>query len=435
MNADSVSDRLNPVLVKEIRQGLKSRAFNFSFMLMQGLMVVSMIIQLLSIGQNFGREAASTMFWVFAGGPLLILLPLLSVNAIYGEHRQQTLPLVLLTNLTPWRMVCGKWASLMAQAMLIACAVLPYAVLRYFLGGINLAMDLLTLALIVSGCALLCAGGILLSTVKYPWRALWIGVAIFIVFSPLTIGIIGLLVFFFFAMAARPDLVPLQMLFASGALLHWAAGRYANYRFHERVESRIYSFMLLIAVVGCLQAAGKFPPAIIALPVLLPPLLYNLLAAAKLARPEMNPRRRTKIVFASVLAALLLCLLTQKLPGPGRLYFFATFITAIALPAYVVRILRRWLTPFVPMLVFVELMLLLIGGVPFALCTNEFKSIPGVLQVVPISSFIITACDKADPAYQNINLVIAALALLALARAALASRRDAGKDFAHATVA
>jgi hypothetical protein len=275
----------------------------------------------------------------------------------------------------------------------------------------------------------------LLSTVKYPWRALWIGIALLVVFSPLAIGIAIPVIFFFFAMSARPGLIPVQLLLMAGALLHWAAGRYANYRFHERVTPRIYSFMLCIATTLCLQAAGKFPPSIIALPVLLPPLLLNLIRAAKLAHPETIPSRRGQIVFAVVFGALVFCLLTQNLPGPGRLYFFATILTAIALPAYFVLALRRWLTPFVPMLVFVELMLFLVSGVLIAIFTNEFKTIPAALQVVPVASFIITAFDKADPAFRTVNIIVAALSLLALARTALASRRVAGKDFAHATVA
>lgn len=422
MNATDASDFLNPMLVKEARQGLKSRVFGFSFLLVQGLMVVCMALQVLQRagGARGVEETATTvLFWVCVGAPLVMILPVHAINAIYGEHRQNTLPLVLLTRLTPWRLVTGKWLSLMAQAMLIACAVLPCLVLRYFLGGVNVARDLLVLALLLGASALLCAGGLLLSTVKHPWKAFWIGLALFVVFSPLAFAVAIPLFLLFYGMSARPGLIPLQLVLAAGALLHWAAGRYASYRFHERVSPRIHSILLAIAVVACLQGAGKFAPVLVALPVLLPPLLLNLVGAAKLARPGADPVRLALLTCGAACAALVLGLLTQKLPGPGPACFFATLVSALAVPAYFLRCLRRWINPFVPMLVFAEMMLLLVGGVLLAIATDELRNIPAPLQILPVASFMITAFGRSDAGFLNLNLAIAILGILALAREAL----------------
>lgn len=420
MPAVDASDFLNPVLVKELRQGLKSRAFNFSFMLMQGLMVIGIAIQVLAreAGGGSGVEASTVVFWLFAAAPLLVMLPAQAINAIYGEHRQQTLPLVLLTRLTPWRMATGKWLSLMAQAMLIACAVLPYLVLRYFLGGVNVALDLLIFTILLGACAVLCAGGLLLSTIKHPWKAFWIGFAVLFVFSPMGIVIAIPFALLVYGMSGRPGLIPLQLLLAAGALLHWTAGRFANYHVHERVAPRIYSFVLLFLVIGCVQAATKFAPVLLALPILLPPLLFNLVEAARLARPAAPERRRVATVLAAAIGLLALLLLSQDLPAPGRLHVLATLAVAFGVPAGAVWLLRRWLTPFVPMLFLVELMLLLVGGALIATWTHELKTIPVVLQVLPCASFLIAVFGKGDASFTAINAALAATALLALARVA-----------------
>lgn len=426
MNLEAVSDRLNPVLVKELRQGLKSKAFGFSFLVMQGLVAISLLMHCAATESGgYGARIAGSTFWVLASLPLLLFIPLTAINALYSEYKQNTLPLVLLTRLTPWRMVSGKWASLMAQSGLTACAILPYLVLRYFLGGVNVAHDLLTFCILLGASALLCAGGLLLSTVKNPWRAFAIIISVSLLVSPMLLAVLVPLGLFFYAASERVVLVPVQLLLAAAALLHWTAGRYSHYTFELRVGPRIHSILLLIAVTAAVQIAGKFPPALLALPVLVPALAWNLLNLSALAFPDHSLRRRGILVVALLLVGLLATFGLGDAPGPGRLYLLATFTTALVLPAAIVLALRRWINPFVPQLVFVQIMFLLIGGVVTAVATSELKTIPFLLHAAPCINFFLTTFDKGDSALLLPNLAIAAVSLILFAWTSRSALREA----------
>ncbi|HWB58030.1 MAG TPA: hypothetical protein VG733_00995 [Chthoniobacteraceae bacterium] len=146
------SDWLSPMLVKEMRQGFRSRVFVFAFLLIQGLMIFCVLL-----GLNFSAgdsDFSNTFFWFIICAPLL-LLPLLGLNVLGSEINQNTMELLFLTRLSAWRIVVGKWTAIVAQMLLIVCSVLPYLVLRYFIGGVNLLDDLSFLAWLFCTSAIL----------------------------------------------------------------------------------------------------------------------------------------------------------------------------------------------------------------------------------------------------------------------------------------
>jgi hypothetical protein len=159
------SKALNPVVVKEVRQGLKSRGFLLGFGGIQLLMVFSMFRYLDATSTRDFRDAHA-LFWFFLGLPLLALIPLRAFNAVQEERKSKTLELVFLTRLTAWNIVAGKWLALFLQCLLTCVAVLPFLVLRYFLGRVELLDDLLLLLALVLGSALLTALGVVLSATQ-----------------------------------------------------------------------------------------------------------------------------------------------------------------------------------------------------------------------------------------------------------------------------
>lgn len=161
------SDRLSPVLVKELRHGLRTRAFIAFFLILQGLLILTLLGDL---GEAFGsstsphaRSASSGVFWFFIGATLLYFLPMRGFSAISTEIKSNTLELIFLSHLTAWRIVTGKWISLVAQTSLFVCAVLPYMLLRYFIGGINLVEDLQILLTMFLASAILTAFSVAVS--------------------------------------------------------------------------------------------------------------------------------------------------------------------------------------------------------------------------------------------------------------------------------
>ena len=155
------ADWLSPMLVKELRQGLRARAFTGMFIIVQVLMVLATFI---SLSSNSANSAVGGFFWGFLALVLGLLLPLRGLQAVSSESSEKTLDLLVLTKLQSFRIVAGKWASLVAQGALLAVAVLPYIFLRYFLGGVNVIQDLLLLLILLLASAILSAITVCLST-------------------------------------------------------------------------------------------------------------------------------------------------------------------------------------------------------------------------------------------------------------------------------
>ncbi len=136
------SDRLSPMLVKELRQGMRTHLFTIAFILLQAFMVLSVLIGASAPGNS---PAVAGFFWFFVIVALLIVMPVRGFAALTSEIQLNTMDLIQLTRLGAWRMTFGKWAALVAQTLLLVCGVLPYLVMRYFFGGIDLMKELLGL--------------------------------------------------------------------------------------------------------------------------------------------------------------------------------------------------------------------------------------------------------------------------------------------------
>lgn len=169
------ADWLSPILVKELRQGLKSRVFVSSFIVMQVVMILTMGLKLLEHSGDRGRAGGSGfdgIFWSLLWLPLLVLMPARGLGAVHEEARANTFDLVQLTRLTAFRIVLGKWLALFAQTLLLAAALLPYAVLRYYFGGVDVMGDLTTIAVLLMISMVLTAGAVALSAAPLAVRIL-----------------------------------------------------------------------------------------------------------------------------------------------------------------------------------------------------------------------------------------------------------------------
>jgi hypothetical protein len=164
----NLDDWLSPILVKELRQGMRGRIFVLSFLLLQVFLV------LLTVGNLAARDDRNTLaiqhgfFWALLSVTLLLLTPMRGLAAISVETKNRTLETITLTRLTAWRVVFGKWTALFAQSLLLVSAVLPYVVLRYFIGGADVVTDFITLFLLLVLSGLLSAAAIAVSSINNP---------------------------------------------------------------------------------------------------------------------------------------------------------------------------------------------------------------------------------------------------------------------------
>ena len=113
--------------------------------------------------QDGNQGAITALFWALLIFFLVIAMPALGFGTLSGEIKGNTLDLLLLTRLTAFGIAFGKWAALFLQGALVVCSVLPYLILRYFVGGMNLTLELIAMAWVLFANGLLTAGAVAFS--------------------------------------------------------------------------------------------------------------------------------------------------------------------------------------------------------------------------------------------------------------------------------
>lgn len=159
------SDRLSPMVVKELRQGLRTKAFASTLLLMHALLIIATLI-------TGSAQNADDTRWLFDGLSTLVLcfiMPFRVANALAEEVKLNTLDMLLLTRLSCSRIVFGKWANVALQSLLIALSLMPYVVARYMFGGLELTTEFLLLgSRWLVGCVAT-AALVALSTIRQAW--------------------------------------------------------------------------------------------------------------------------------------------------------------------------------------------------------------------------------------------------------------------------
>lgn len=178
---------LPAMLVKELRQGLRTRGFVGTFMGFQTVMIIAFFFAAVQPGQQ-AFATASAMFWGLFAALLLLVTPLRALAGLGSEIEGRSVDLLVLTRLTASRIVLGKWISLMAQAALLAAALLPYGVVRYYLGSVDLVSELSYMAGLFAGSAMLTAGALWISGWPRALRLL-VGIAVIPAFLSLPNGL------------------------------------------------------------------------------------------------------------------------------------------------------------------------------------------------------------------------------------------------------
>lgn len=151
---------MSPMLVKELRQGIQSGAFAWTFVLLQAAMFVLMTVWLLERADdalgNSNRFFHGMFWWLFAMAAVAVI-PMRAGASMAAERQGLSLDLLRLTRLSATQIVVGKWLATMAQVSLLAVAVLPYVVLQYFFGGLDVISDLQTLLVVVLSASVVTA--------------------------------------------------------------------------------------------------------------------------------------------------------------------------------------------------------------------------------------------------------------------------------------
>ena len=160
-------DRLNPILVKETRQALKSRQFTLWFVLLLAACWVTTIGAVAVIGPS--------IYYVSAGGyllyayfvvltlPLVMVVPFSAYRSLSSEQEENTRDLLEVSRLTTRQIINGKLASAALQIVIYLSALAPCIAFTYLLRGVDVSLILLLIGYAVLASFGLSAVGLLIA--------------------------------------------------------------------------------------------------------------------------------------------------------------------------------------------------------------------------------------------------------------------------------
>ncbi len=158
-------DYLNPILVKETRQALKSRQFTFTFLLVLLVSWVITITMVAYLGPGIAYAAAGGRFLLFycylLCFPLAVIVPFSAFRSLAAEREENTYDLLRVSTLTPRQVVNGKLGSTLVQIGVYVSALAPCLAFTYLLRGIDVVTIAVVLAYIVLGSVGLSMVGLL----------------------------------------------------------------------------------------------------------------------------------------------------------------------------------------------------------------------------------------------------------------------------------
>ncbi len=166
---ERLGERLNPILVKEARQSLKSKQFvvTFSLLLLAGWVWSLLGVILLSPGVYYapGGRFMLSGYFIILTIPVLIIVPFSAFRSLAAEREDGTFELLSITALSSRQIVTGKLGSAVLQMLVYYSALAPCIAFTYLLRGIDIVTIVFLLFWTLVASLLLSTVGLAVATV------------------------------------------------------------------------------------------------------------------------------------------------------------------------------------------------------------------------------------------------------------------------------
>ncbi|MCA9145697.1 MAG: hypothetical protein H6821_07145 [Planctomycetaceae bacterium] len=163
-------ERLNPILVKEARQALKSKQFviTFTLLLLAGWVWSMLGVALLSPGVYYapGGRFMLSGYFIILTIPVLVIVPFSAFRSLAAEREDGTFELLSITALSSRQIVTGKLGSAMLQMLVYYSALAPCIAFTYLLRGIDIVTIVFLLFWTLVASVLLSSIGLVVATVS-----------------------------------------------------------------------------------------------------------------------------------------------------------------------------------------------------------------------------------------------------------------------------
>lgn len=359
---DRVSDRLNPILVKEARQAMKSRQFVITFALLLicawGWSLLG--VALLSPGVYYapGGRFMLTGYYFILAFPLLVVVPYSAFRSLASEREDGTYELLSISTLSPHQIVSGKLGSAILQMVVYLSALSPCVAFTYLLRGVDIVLLASVLAIVSLASLLLSAVGLLLGTLTKAkhWQvvlsvAMIVGLVAVFLYVTLSVTIIvigesGLPLdqaAFWSGVAASLtfycSLLAIVLLAASARLAPASDNRSTRLRIAMLAQYLLLAGWFIGFAIG-IREVGVLIPFI-----LLAAIHWYVMGALMTGESEQISPRVKRSLPRSLLGRVFLI---WFFPGPGKGYFFAVtgmFSAVILVGLCQVQPIWDWILP------------------------------------------------------------------------------------------
>ena len=357
---DRCSDWLNPILVKESRQAMKSRQFvtTFSLLLIASWVWSMLGVAILSPGVYYvpGGRFMLVGYFLIQNFPLVIIIPFAAFRSLAAEREDGTYELLSISTLQPRQIILGKLGSASLQILIYLSVLAPCMAFTYLLRGVDILLVLSLVCYSALGCWLLCCLGLLLATLTKArhWQ---------ILISVFFILLLGFLCFVssisVSAMIVESRPIPFELpeywiaqamiltvIFAAATMFVLAATARITSRSENRsTPLRIGMLVCHLLLVGwCSRYLFKFGEEfILAIYVCIATVGWALMGGLMVGEDTLLSPRVRRGLPQTTMGRLLL---TLFYPGPGTGYLFAlanmAVVTVVAMTLAVARYGWPW---------------------------------------------------------------------------------------------
>ncbi|HKQ79662.1 MAG TPA: hypothetical protein VJ810_38570, partial [Blastocatellia bacterium] len=155
-----LSDRINPIVVKELRQAVQSRFVVAALLTLISIQLIAIGIYILASGAalfdyDAGRQTFIMLFAILQVIGMLFV-PLYTAVRLAAERSDTNVDLLFITTIKPRSIISGKMIAALTLTALIYSACMPFMTFTYFLRGIDLPSIFISLGIgfvVVVACA------------------------------------------------------------------------------------------------------------------------------------------------------------------------------------------------------------------------------------------------------------------------------------------
>ena len=173
---NDLPDRFGAMLVKELRQNMRRGSFVYPFLGIHIFAIVALLMEFQDQGGYAFEKYAGMLnvkllwesgpFWIVVTIICAIIMPLGGLVLMGQELDEGNHELLLLTKLNRWKVVRGKFITLWGLSVLTFVSLLPYVIVRYNVGAIEVLREIACSLSVVALSAMMCAGAIGASSFK-----------------------------------------------------------------------------------------------------------------------------------------------------------------------------------------------------------------------------------------------------------------------------